>query len=365
MAGRNLVLCLDGTSNRYKRDNTNVVKLFAMLDRSREDQLVYYQPGIGTLTPIGVYNRLLRGVLRVLDLAFAILLKQHVLGAYQFLMNQYRPGDRIYAFGFSRGAYTARVLAGMLYKVGLLPPQNSELVEFAWDLYKRARKRADDCDRVNGFRETFSVLERDQPVELLGLWDTVSSVRYLWKDALYDNTRTNPGVANVAHAIALEERRAYFQQNRWTTVATATQLTEVWFPGVHCDVGGGYVWRESGLANVTLRWMVDHAARLHAPVHFDAHTVARYLPQTDTAHCVAPNPDASAHESLASWWWLAELIPRRHAFECPPGTWTKRWIIPLGRYRTVAPDAKVTRTVLGRPAAGQPVRVLPDTVLYV
>jgi uncharacterized protein (DUF2235 family) len=175
--GRNLVLCLDGTSNRYKRDNTNVVKLFAALDRTRADQRIYYQPGIGTLTPIGVYNWITRSVLRILDLAFAILLKDHVLDAYEFLMNQYQPFDRIYVFGFSRGAYTARVLAGMLHKVGLVPPGNEQLVQFAWQLYKKRAKTASDYARAAGFRQTFNVLQCAQPIDLLGLWDTVSSVR--------------------------------------------------------------------------------------------------------------------------------------------------------------------------------------------
>src|ERR1700730_692736 len=132
---RKLVLCLDGTSNQYCRDNTNVVKLAALLDKGSTDQFLYYQPGIGTMPPPGVFNKAHKWLLTRLDLAFAILLKQHVQDAYRFLMRYYEAGDEIFMFGFSRGAYTARVLAGMLCKVGLLARGNEELVPFAWEMY--------------------------------------------------------------------------------------------------------------------------------------------------------------------------------------------------------------------------------------
>ena len=117
---RNLIVCLDGTNNKYAAQNTNVVKLCAMLDRTKPDQLVYYQTGIGTFAPPGMWNKLQRWFVTRLDLAIAWLLKDHVTGAYKFLMNYYQDGDNVYIFGFSRGAYSARVLAAMIYKVGLI-----------------------------------------------------------------------------------------------------------------------------------------------------------------------------------------------------------------------------------------------------
>ena len=125
---KKLILCLDGTSNQFCRDNTNVVKIAALLDKNAADQMLYYQPGIGTIPPPTVFSRTLKWVLTRLDLAFAILLKHHVQDAYRFLMRHYAPEDEIYVFGFSRGAYTARVLAGMVCKVGLLQKGNEELV---------------------------------------------------------------------------------------------------------------------------------------------------------------------------------------------------------------------------------------------
>src|SRR5881628_3481381 len=135
--GRNLVVCLDGTNNEYAATNTNVVKLYEMLDRLGPDQITYYQTGIGTLGPPGVWDKAKRWLITRLDLAVAWLLEEHATAAYRFLMRYYQKGDEIYIFGFSRGAYTARVLAAMLFKVGLLSAGNEELVPFAWDVYNR------------------------------------------------------------------------------------------------------------------------------------------------------------------------------------------------------------------------------------
>jgi uncharacterized protein (DUF2235 family) len=126
---RNIVLCLDGTSNKFAAVNTNVVKLYAMLDRARPDQLSYYQPGIGTMAPPGVWGKLKRWFIKQLDLAIAWLLSDHVTDAYRFLMRYYQKGDRIFIFGFSRGAYTARALAGLIAAKGLLDATKLNLTD--------------------------------------------------------------------------------------------------------------------------------------------------------------------------------------------------------------------------------------------
>jgi uncharacterized protein (DUF2235 family) len=376
---RNLVLCLDGTSNRYKRDNTNVLKLFAMLDRSRTDQVVYYQPGIGTITPIGETSRIRRWFLRLIDLAFGILLKQHCLGAYRFLMQTYQPGDRIYIFGFSRGAYTARVLAGMVQAVGLLPPNNDEMVDFAWKLYKKAPRDPAQWKLLNRFRRIFGVGPRRPTIELLGLWDTVSSVRYLWRNLTFQHTRDNPSVSHVRHAVALDERRAYFRQNLWSPKAQKQDLLEVWFPGVHCDVGGGYLSEECGLSNLALRWMLDEAMSLANPVHFDDQAIKRYLPEkagieeggsdaddTDRDRIVCPDPYAKAHESLKWYWWPVELIPKSYKHEASDGTYHTRWMIPFGRRRFLLKGMKVHRSVKQRIDKGMfDGKLLPEDVEFV
>src|ERR1017187_4746208 len=168
--GRNIVLCLDGTNNKYAAVNTNVVKLYAILDK-KSDQLSYYQPGIGTFAPPGMWGNFKKKLITRLDLAIAWLLEDHVSDAYRFLMRYYEEGDCIFLFGFSRGAYTARVLAAMLYKVGLLSKGNEELVPFAWEMF--THKSSLDQEPCAGFRRTFA---REVTVHFLGLWDTVSSV---------------------------------------------------------------------------------------------------------------------------------------------------------------------------------------------
>ena len=152
---RKLILCFDGTNDKYSADNTNVVKLYAMLDRTHADQLTYYQPGIGTLLPQGIFGRLRKRLVTLVDSAIAALLQEHVTDGYRFLMRYFRPGDEIFIFGFSRGAYTARVVAGMLHKVGLLSAGNEELLPFAWDMYKRGfdRNSRHRVTRVTGNRD--------------------------------------------------------------------------------------------------------------------------------------------------------------------------------------------------------------------
>jgi len=241
---RNIVLCLDGTSNQFAAVNTNVVKLYAMLDRKRNDQLSYYQPGIGTFPPPSLWARFKRWLVKTLDLAIAWLLPTHVQDAYRFLMRYYQEGDRIYIFGFSRGAYTARAVAGMLHKIGLLTRGNEELIQFAWDKFKNER----DATIAQGFKDTFS---RPVRVHFLGLWDTVSSVGWVWDPKHLPYTQNNPSVDIVRHAVALDERRAYFVQNLWGT--QPDDVKQLWFPGVHGDVGGGLKKDQAGLSAISFK----------------------------------------------------------------------------------------------------------------
>jgi uncharacterized protein (DUF2235 family) len=312
--------------------------MYAMLDRTQDDQLTYYQPGIGTFAPPGVWGRVKRWFVTRLDLAIAWLLEEHVSDRYKFLMRYYRPGDRIYIFGFSRGAYTARVLAAMLHKVGLLTQGNEEMVPFAWNMFRRHS----DPKLYTGFRYTFS---RRVPVHFLGLWDTVSSVGWFWNPEYFQFTANNPSVAVVRHAIALDERRAYFIQNLWgNDQKLATDVLQIWFPGVHCDVGGGYRESQAGLSKIPLAWMTEEAEKFG--VRFQPKSKAAILPDRDTSAYVAPDPTAMQHESLKGIWWIAEIIPK--PYRDPAADFARRWIIHLGRHRTLAEGAKISPSVLER-----------------
>ncbi len=332
---RNVVLCLDGTSNKYAAANTNVVKLYAMLDRTRIDQLSYYQPGIGTFAPPGVWGHIKQWFITRLDLAIAWLLSDHVTDAYRFLMRYYQDGDLIFIFGFSRGAYTARVLAGMLHKVGLLTQGNEELIPFAWDMFKRRQ----DPELAEGFKKTFS---RPVRVHFLGLWDTVSSIGWAWAPQHFQFTENNPDVDIVRHAVSLDERRAYFVQNLWGIVPE--DLEQVWFPGVHCDVGGGYPEGRSGLSAIALKWMVGKAEA--AGLVLDQDMKATVLPQKSTTAYADPDAGGAPNKSLSGLWWIVEYLPKR--YKDPAANFATRWMLHAGRPRHVNDHAKVHVSVFER-----------------
>ncbi|MCB1609721.1 MAG: DUF2235 domain-containing protein, partial [Xanthomonadales bacterium] len=136
-SGRNLVVLCDGTGNELGRNLSNVLKLFRVATKSHR-QLCYYSPGVGTISRISPWARLRQKALEILGLITGYGLDDNVLGAYRFLVANWRPGDRIFLFGFSRGAWTVRVLAGMLHLIGLLKPEQDNMADAALGTYKRA-----------------------------------------------------------------------------------------------------------------------------------------------------------------------------------------------------------------------------------
>jgi uncharacterized protein (DUF2235 family) len=334
---RKLVLCLDGTSNQYAGVNTNVVKLYAMLDRTRTDQLSYYQPGIGTMLPAAFWGKVRHWIVKQLDFAAALFLSNHVNDAYRFLMRYYEDGDQIFIFGFSRGAYTARAVAAMVHKVGLLTQGNEELIPFAWDMFAKQS----DKTIADGFKKTFA---REVPIHFLGLWDTVSSVGWAWDQKHLPYTQNNPSVKMVRHAVALDERRAYFVQNLWGT--EPRDVEQLWFPGVHCDVGGGYPKDVAGLSAITLKWMAEKAEA--AGLVLDPEMKAVILPAQNTqgSAYAAPFAGGPPTESLKGLWWIAEYLPK--VYKDPSAHYETRWTLHRGKHRHVAADAKIHPTVFER-----------------
>ncbi|KAJ2932345.1 hypothetical protein H1R20_g4738, partial [Candolleomyces eurysporus] len=283
---RTLVLCFDGTGDQFDAD-----------------------AGIGTYTgPRG--NLFLHRVSKMLDEAIAWNLGTHIMDGYEFLMQNYRANDRICIFGFSRGAYTARCLAGMIHKVGLLPACNHQQVPFAYKMYKRPDEIG--WKQSNAFKKAFSI---DVEIEFLGVWDTVNSVGIVPRRLPF--TTSNTIVRTFRHAIALDERRAKFKANMWnrpvhdepllsitdqkaakrakkaekskakkkaedhkdclhnfegrysTIRDEATDVEEVWFAGCHY-VGGGSVTNEtrSSLARIALRWMIRECFKRDTGIMF-------------------------------------------------------------------------------------------------
>lgn len=338
---RNLVLCLDGTGNAYGSANTNVVKLYAMLDHSPHRQIAYYDPGVGTFSAQGAWTRASKWLTRTMGLAFGYGLATTLAEAYGFLQRNYRPGDRVYIFGFSRGAYAARALAGLLYKCGLLRRELRELVPYAVDIFRKEHR----ITVVQGFKATFS---RPCPVHFLGLWDTVSSIGWVWNPKVLPYTRDNPGVSIVRHAIAVDERRAFYRTNLWIDSAPRQDILQTWFPGVHSDIGGSYPEAEAGLAQLALRWMCCHAQA--AGLRLDAQAYRRALPYTPQPHGpVPPDPMGTLHTSLRGLWWLAEIFPKW--FRDPGSGFRRQLRFNLGRRRYMPDQAWVHPGLLQRMAS--------------
>ena len=208
---RNIVLCCDGTSNQFSKDRTSVIKLFHAIEKDPASQACFYHPGIGTRAPTGVGTKVGTWLGKTAGLAFGYKLQDDIVDAYRFLMNNYQEGDQVFIFGFSRGAYTARVIAGMLHLYGLAMPGNDPLVPYAVEMMWAISKLKTDAARdeyfhlARDFKATMG--SRNCPVHFLGVWDTVNSVGWIGSPLMLPYTGSNPGNAIVRHAMAIDERR--------------------------------------------------------------------------------------------------------------------------------------------------------------
>ncbi len=257
-----LVLCLDGTWDRpsieadpLQRVETNVVRFYrSVLDGSQPDgsmQKKGYNTGVGTKW----WDTVSGGF-------FGFGLDQKIRDGYRFLVQNYPhpdPGDHeLYILGFSRGAYEARSLVGMIRNVGLLMPDNLDRLCDAYALY-RNRDRSADTDEAKAFRSNFS---REIKVRFLGVWDTVGALgipimALQWLNAAeygFHDTELSGIVQTAAHAVAVDEHRIDFQATLWSAKPKAGQDVEQrWFLGSHGNVGGGDADRR--LSDLGLVWM--------------------------------------------------------------------------------------------------------------
>lgn len=296
---KNIVVCCDGTGNEFGEENSNVVKLCQILVRDRADQHVYYDPGVGT-TPIPDRHRDLRNTwYKIKGLAFAAGISANIQAAYTYLMNAYEPGDNLYLFGFSRGAFTARAIAGMVHQCGLLSKHNEPMVGYAYKLYRDVFDEA----TLDKFRATYS---RECKPHFVGVWDTVSSVGWAWDRETFPATYRNPDISVARHAISIDERRAKFRTNKFAHPVSAQDIREVWFAGVHSDVGGGYPEIESGLSKIALKWLVDEACAHGLLVRRQAY---EDVVLGADHHYAPPDPRAVMHDSLKGAWEIVEWIP--------------------------------------------------------
>lgn len=257
---RNIIICFDGTWKTPDRKpsvdgdaSSNVWKLHQAIPEHLDGQvqLKWYGAGIGTRW----YSKLPGG-------AFGVGLSRQIQDGYRQLVRLYEEGDRVFIFGFSRGAYSARSLAGMIRNAGLLKPDQQRRVSQAYALY-RTRDEGPDSESARFFRRRYS---REISIHCLGVWDTVGALgipvaSFDWFNQAYyrfHDTRLSHIVRHAFHAVAVDEHRRNYCATLWEPREQPEQILEqTWFCGAHANVGGGYA--DNPLSDLPLHWMAERA----------------------------------------------------------------------------------------------------------
>jgi len=304
---KRLVVCCDGTWNRpdQLKDGipapTNVSKLalaVARRDEKGTEQVVFYEQGVGT-----------RRLEHITGGAFGVGLSRNVRDCYGFLVENYEPGDELFFFGFSRGAFTARSTVGLVRNCGILKREHAGRIGAAYALYRqRGRKTRPTSLAAELFRRMYS--HPDEDIAFVGVWDTVGALgipnglfrpKFLTDRYAFHDTELSSHVRAAYHALAIDERRKPFEPTLWKRQDHATDQTleQVWFSGVHCDVGGGY--SDPSLGEIPLLWMADRAREHGLALDPDRLVPADgHIP--DELRCVgirvAPNSCGEIHDSF-------------------------------------------------------------------
>ncbi len=304
-ARRRIVICCDGTWNWPQPEReTNVVRLLRAIKPTAQfgpqhngrvvEQISYYHLGVGTGNLVD----------RALGGGTGVGLSNSVKTCYGFLVDNYSPGDEISLFGFSRGAFVVRSIAGMIGVVGLL--QKEEMANFydVWDWY------TDRDERKPGVLNRLAP-DRHQPdevtIQCIGVWDTVGALgvpgtRFCANQYSFHQTELGKHVRHAFQALAIDEHRANFQAAPWVPHSNTQVFEQVWFPGVHSNIGGGY--DNHGLSDTTLLWMVSQILA-YGLLDLDVSTITRFLDQS------APYPTGKLIDSRTlAWRILGCAVPR-------------------------------------------------------
>ena len=399
---KNIVVCCDGTGNEIETCTTNVLKLFRCLEKDA-GQVVFYDPGVGTIARAKPWGQWRQDISSVFELATGKGIDDRILRAYAFIANTYEEGDNIFLFGFSRGAYTVRIVAALIHSIGLLMPHQSNLAEYGLKYYRElagsdepgspdfTRPESPDFTRLGRFKKFAG--GRTVSIGFIGVWDTVSSLyepvgglNILPRLRMLPFTRTNEKVQIFRQAMAIDEKRRFFRLNRWRdpqdrfvgfqngqALKEKQDIRQLWFAGNHSDIGGGHPEAEAGLAKFPLIWMVEEA-RAHG-LRVDEATYQHLAhgnppPGAAPRHTYAwPDENAMLHNKVAWYYRLLEWLPKNARWI----EWTKRRVV-LGFYipryepRLIPEDALIHISVqarLSRPANGYRPENLPATPVYV
>lgn len=283
--GKNIVIFCDGTGQiGGKGSNTNVYKLFNMVEDRTPNQIAYYDPGIGT------------DYKKVTGQMFGKGLTKNLLECYEFIFENFEASDKIYLFGFSRGAATVRSLSGFIHLFGILPKSRPDLIEQAFSIYKKKDKKTLAKAFINKHHTMWST------IEFIGVWDTVAA---LGLPSGFLNMILDPFIPNQFHdfglspsinyarqALSIDERRKIFSPILWDTPkekGSENKIIQMWFCGVHTDVGGGYP--EDDLSNISLKWMLDEAMSFGLLIYKKSSAYTTLMNYT-------PNPNGEMHNEI-------------------------------------------------------------------
>lgn len=297
---KRIVVCADGTWNRPEEDHekdvpTNVLRTARGVQPVASDgvpQQVFYDWGIGSY-----HNSLIAG-------ATGAGLHKNIMDGYLYIVQNYSPGDEIFLFGFSRGAYTIRSLCGMINNVGIVKRPYSPLVQAAFNHYKKpGEKFSPHGSESIKFRAAHS--HPEMKIKFVGVWDTVGAmgipISFLGlfqdKDEFYD-TKIGPNIEIARHALAIDEQRSDFLPTVWDP--RGGDLKQVWFAGAHSDIGGGYGCDKDGtcLGDNALHWMLTEAAK--AGLSCESHLLTS----------IKPNATATLHQSRRSFYRVKQAFHR-------------------------------------------------------
>jgi uncharacterized protein (DUF2235 family) len=299
---KRIAIFCDGTWNtpdkfeNGKPCQTNVVKLANTLSTTSTDgilQQLYYDVGIGSEGS---------RISQVYDGATGTGISKHILQAYFFLMRNYEPGDELFFFGFSRGAFTVRSLSGLIRNSGILNMKYLEKLPQAYNLYRSRHPTYHPKEfEATLFRKTYAV-EESTKIKFIGVWDTVGALGnplmlkgIVSKKNEFHDTDLSSRIENAFHALAIDEKRKNFEAALWHQQKDSKDQTlqQMWFLGVHSDVGGGYP--ETGLSDISLKWMMEKAQSFNLsfnPVE------------------IHPDPLGKMHESMKGFYNLGSKLYR-------------------------------------------------------
>ena len=379
---RKLIVCLDGTGNKVEERESNILRLYKCLKHDN-DQLIHYESGVGTNTTRPLEDPRFETAMMVMGLIFGTGLAAKLIHAYSFLCKNHHDGDQIYLFGYSRGAYTARALAGFVHDFGLVAPHELHLIGPAIESWLKLRadsKKRSDLKDIRIHQQFFHI--RKTPIRFMGLWDTVGSLirpRLSWGTfvdyVLHRNIDANPSVQAVAHALAIDERRRFFRQRHWqpdqifqdprpdhSAKSSPQTLSEVWFPGTHTDNAGSVKREEAGLSKLTMVWMREQMDRLPEAdrLLFDENLYDRFvlgIPDDVTLEhglkFAVPNAKGKIHDQLEInlGWRILEHFPRfRKRSKWPDKQEQEGYYQPKSEPRYIAPGSVIHPSAFERRA---------------